>query len=205
MYMNASFFIYPLSMALGGVGLKSLYILTCLILLMGAASAGEFGPNLRGDTYIDANNEDKPYGIEETLWATSDDGDPVKITFFNFQSLGEGRTADEIESGTFEVYVTDVEEEGNVSVHFCEGSILEDTLTWAHEMSYDEEAADTEYIGEDGWYTWDVTAIIKTAAEECQSCPWSIVMVAEDDASIEFASKENPEDLKAVLKYSTFE
>lgn len=173
-------------------------------MLMGAASAGDFGPNLRGDTYIDANNENDRHGIDETLWATSDDGEPVKVVFFNFQSLGEGRNANDIRSGTFDVYVTDAAEEGNVSVHFCKGSIFEDTLEWADDVSYDEDAGDTEYIDEDGWYTWDVTSIVKTAAAECQSCPWSIVLVAEDDASIEFASKEGPEDLKAKLKYTTY-
>ena len=45
---------------------------------------------------------------------------------------------------------------------------------------------------------------MKKAAVECsEGCPFSVVLVAEDDASISFASLEGSEDERAGLQYET--
>lgn len=218
--MNASFFIYPSSMALGGVGLKALGILTCIILIMGAASAG-FSPRLTGDTYVVEGDEEESFGIEEELWVASEEGEPVSEIYLSFLGVS-GKSAAEIDSATLEMYATEVDVAGDVGAYFCNSVTFEDTLTWADKPLYDEDAADTVSIGEDEeaaegeeasfdeeseedagrWYTWDVTSIVKSAAEECQNCGFTIVLVADGDASIEFATKEGVEDHKAVLKYT---
>ena len=60
-------------------------------------------------------------------------------------------------------------------------------------------------IDEEGWYDFDATEIVKKAIVECPSCPFSIVIVSEGDASVAFSSKEGSDNDKAVLKFTTFE
>lgn len=189
--------------------MKSLHILLCMLLsatlLMGATSAGTFGPRLIGDAYVDAENEDDNFGDEDTLWVASEDGAPLKITVLSYGQIG-GKTVDDIESATLEIYVTEVEEAGEVEVHFYDDGFFETTLYWSDEIEYDEEIDDVISIEKEGWYTFDVTELMKKAVEECQTCPFSIVLVTEDeDTSIGFASRENSDDNAAVLKYATFE
>jgi hypothetical protein len=46
---------------------------------------------------------------------------------------------------------------------------------------------------------------VKKAAVECsEGCPFSVVLVADEDASISFASQEGSEEEKAVLQYEAF-
>ena len=57
-----------------------------------------------------------------------------------------------------------------------------------------------------GSYTLDVTDIIKKAIESCtETCPYTIALVAEDGASVEFASREASDKNKPFLEYRTEE
>jgi hypothetical protein len=51
-----------------------------------------------------------------------------------------------------------------------------------------------------------VTSIIKKAVETCtEGCPYTIVLVAEGDASVEFTSSEASKENKPTLEYVTEE
>jgi len=189
--------------------LRSLYVagcvLMCAVLLIGAASAG-FTTSLKEDTYVDVDMDDANYGLGTTLWASSDDGDPVKITYLKFDNNLENvgvESSDDIESASLKIYVTDVETEGEIIAYFSEEDFFEETVTWSDELEYLEDATATLYIDEEGWCTFDATEIMKMAADECLTCPFAIVLVAEDDASIGFASKEGSDGNEAVLNYTT--
>ncbi len=189
--------------------MRSLFItgcvLMCAVLLMGAASAG-FSTSLGEDTYVDAKMNNTNYGLGTTLWVSSDDGDPVKITYLMFDNNLENvgvESGDDIESASLEIYVTDVETEGDIVAYFSEEGFFEQTVTWSDELEYLEDATATLYIDEEGWCTFDATEIMKMAADECLTCPFTIVLVAEDDASIGFVSKEESDGNEAVLDYTT--
>ena len=182
--------------------MKYLSVLACIILLFGATNAGEFGPALGGDTYVDAEDEDENFAAEDTMWATSVDDDPVREVYLSFVSV-YGKTPEEIEAATLKMHVAGVDKKGNVSAYFCNSQKVEDTLTWNNKPDYNEENVSTEEIEDVGWCTWDATDILKEAAEECETCPFMIVLVAEDDASIEFTSSDGDEELQAELKFTT--
>ena len=180
-------------------------VLMCAVLLMGAASAG-FTTKLTEDVYVDADRADDNYGLGTTLWVSSDDGDPVKITYLKFMNNLENvgvESGDDIESASLKIYVTDVETEGDIIVYFSEENFFEETVTWSDELEYLDDATATLHIDEEGWCTFDATEIMKMAADECLTCPFAIVLVAEDDASISFASKEESDGNEAVLDYTT--
>jgi hypothetical protein len=178
--------------------------LVCAILFIGAAFAGTFGPRLICDTYVDAEVEDESFGTEDTLWVYSKGGIPKMITYLNFEKIGS-KSADEIESATLEMYVTEVEEAGNVSVYFSDEGFYEDTQTWADGLEYAKQASDTVYIDDEGRVEFDVTEITRLATVECQSCPFTIVLVADGYAEIGFTSKQGAEDEQPTLSYTTFE
>ncbi|MEA2044938.1 MAG: DNRLRE domain-containing protein [Euryarchaeota archaeon] len=181
-------------------------VLMCAVLLIGATSAGSFTTKLGEDVYVDADMEDANYGVGTTLWVSSDDGDPVKITYLKFMNNLENvgvESGDDIESASLKIYVTDVETEGDIIAYFSEEDFFEETETWSDELEYLEDATATLYIDEEGWCTFDATEIMKMAADECLTCPFAIVLVAEDGASICFASKEESDGNEAVLDYTT--
>ena len=184
--------------------MRSLFaLLACAALLVGTGSAG-FVPKLIGDAYVDEGAEDDNFGEEDTLWVSSEDGEPVMVTWLNFMNIG-GKSSGDIESATLEIYVSDVEASGEVSVFFSKEHVFEDTLTWSDELEYDDEAVDTLEIDVVGWYTFDATEIVKMAMDQCQSCPFSVVLMADDDATIGFTSKEGSEENKPVLEFTVFE
>lgn len=182
-----------------GNGFVGLLSAALIFLLAGMAAAGTISPELVVDTYMDAEEEDETFSDEEILWATSEDGDPVRITFLTFREMA--MLADQIESGELRMYVAEVDSPGEVTLYFYDMAVLE-TETWADLPSYDEEPLATIEIEEEGWAAWDATSLVKKAAEECsEGCPFTAVLVAEGDASIGFASVEGSEEDKAVLEY----
>ena len=51
-----------------------------------------------------------------------------------------------------------------------------------------------------------MTSIIQKAVETCtEGCPYSIILVAEDDASVGFTSSEASDENKPILEYVTEE
>jgi hypothetical protein len=96
----------------------------------------------------------------------------------------------QISSASLKMYVKEVERPGKVSLYLYDQAAM-DTITWADQTEHDPEAVGTLDIQEQerGWQTWDATAFVKKAAAECsEGCPFSVVLVADDIASIEFAS-----------------
>lgn len=180
----------------GSAGLLSA---TLIVFLAGIAAAATFSPALVVDTYMDASQEDETFAGAETLWATSEGGEPVRIAFLVYSEMV--KLAMEIEAGELRAYVTDVERPGEVSLHFYDMAVLE-TETWRDMPLYDDEPLATRNIQETGWATWDATSLLKKAAEECsEGCPFTVVLVAEGDASIGFISMEGSSDRKAVIEY----
>ena len=60
--------------------MRYLYALLGLAVLLSAASAaaGNFDVTMRVATYVDATKENSSFGDNDTLWAASTDGKPVK-------------------------------------------------------------------------------------------------------------------------------
>lgn len=183
-----------------GTGFVGLLSAALIVLLAGMAAAGTFSPALVVDTYMDSEEEDEPFANDEILWVTSEDGAPVRITFLTFREMI--MLSEQIESGELRMYVFEVDSPGEVSLHFYDMAVLE-TETWSDLPSYDEEPLATIEIEEVGWATWDATSLVKKAATECsEGCPFTVVLVAEGDSSIGFASMEGSEDEMAVLEYT---
>lgn len=170
-----------------------------IVLLAGIAAAATFSPALVVDTYIDASEEDETFAGAETLWATSEGGEPVRIAFLVYSEMV--KLSMEIEAGELRAYVTEVERPGEVTLHFYDMAVLE-TETWRDMPRYDDEPLATLNIQEMGWATWDATTLLKKAADECsEGCPFTVVLVAEGDASIGFISMEGSGERMAAIEY----
>ena len=88
-----------------------------------------------------------------------------------------------------------------MSLHLYNQAAM-DIITWADQPEYGPEALGTLDIRGPGWQIWDATAFVKRAATECsEGCPFSVVLVAEGDASIGFTSMDGSTEEKAVLQY----
>ncbi|MDD1753333.1 MAG: DNRLRE domain-containing protein [Methanotrichaceae archaeon] len=179
--------------------LKAITALACVTLLAGLAGAAEISPALQMDTYTDAGIEEQSFGTDDTLWVASENGQPTRIAYLTFG----GMTAlpQQISSGRLKVYVKEVERPGKVSIHLYNQAAM-DIITWADQPDFDPEALGTLDIRGMGWQTWDATAFVKKAAAECsEGCPFSVVLVADDDVSIAFTSMEGSANEEAVLQY----
>ncbi|MGC9514520.1 MAG: DUF7594 domain-containing protein [Methanocrinis sp.] len=180
--------------------------LACAVLLIGAALAGTFAPKLLGDSYVDADAEDDNFGAEETLWVSSDDGEPVMVAYISFEQIVGSYSPDDIESATLRVYAKDVESPGEVELHFYYEGFYEDTVTWSDELGYEEGADGAIEVDEDEvWYDFDATEIVKKSILECESCPFSLVLVSADDATVGFASSDDPDENVPELKITTID
>ena len=173
--------------------------LACIALPADCSGAVKISPALLTDTYTDAQNEDQSFGEESVLGVASEKGQPVKIAYLSF--AGMTALPQQISSASLMIYVKEVERPGRVSLHLYNQAAM-DIIAWADQPEYDEEVLGTLEIQEPGWQTWDAAALVKKAAVECsEGCPFSVVLVAEDDASISFASLEGSEDEIAGLQY----
>lgn len=188
--------------------LYALHALIGLFMLASAApaAAGSFSVEMALDTYIDAENASGSFGDEETLWATSVEGEPVREVYLNFNNTF-GRVGvfspDQIESATLTLDATDVEVPGEITIYFAEGSITD--IDWDNKIEYETDESVSQEIDQEGEYSIDVTQLIKRAREACpEDCGYSLVLVAEDDVSVGFASSESSEN-GPQLKYTTNE
>jgi len=178
---------------------KTILTLVFALFLIGTAGAGKFAPALQMDTYTDAGNKEQSFGPEDTLWVSSQNGQPEKIAYLAF--AGMTTLPQQISTGSLKMYVKEVERPGKVSIHLYNQAAM-DIITWADQPEYDPEVLGTLDIQGPGWQTWDATAFVKKAAVECsEGCPFSVVLVAEGDASISFTSMEGSADEKPVLQY----
>jgi len=182
--------------------LKAIIVLACISMLSGCAGAVKISSAaLMIDTYTDAENKDKSFGEDSRLWVASENGQPVRIAYLTFANIAT--LPQQISSGSLKIYAREVERPGKVSIHFYNQSAM-DIITWADQPEYGPEALGILDIQEPGWQTWDATALVKKAAVECsEGCPFAVVLVAEGDASIGFASMEGSAEEKAVLQYQS--
>ncbi len=184
------------------LSMKAMILLACIAMLAGCAGAVKISPALQMDTYTDAGNADQSFGEESAIWAASQSGEPMKIAYLSF--AGMTTLPQQINSASLEMYAQEVEQPGKVSLFLYDNAAM-DTITWSDQPEYGEEALGTLDIQETGWQTWDATNFMKKAAEECsEGCPFSVVLVAEGNASISFASMEGSEEEKAGLEYEAF-
>ena len=177
----------------------ALMALACIALLAACAEGVKISPALKMDTYTDAENADQSFGEEGVIWVTSQGGQPVKIAYLSF--AGMTTLPQQISSASLKMYVREIKRPGRVSLFLYDNAAM-DTITWADQPEYDPEELGTLDIQGPGWQTWDATDFVKKAAVECsEGCPFSVVLVAEGDASIGFASIEGSTEEKASLQY----
>lgn len=186
--------------------------LACAVLLAGAAFALSWSSEkmLIGNSYIDKNDEEGNFGTDETLWVSSEEDEPVMESWLYFDTnlmkvnLGI-ESSDEVDSATLKIYAKDVEIPGEVVVHFYNEGFFEENIVWEGKPDYDEEADGVEEVDGEDWYEFDVTETVKKAVDECNECPFSMVLVAKGDTSIGFASKEDADGNVPLLTVVTID
>jgi hypothetical protein len=190
--------------------LRYLYALMGIFLLLAAdAAAGRFEANMDVDTYVDANNANQSYEDSDLLWATSENGTPVNETYLSFVNLFGSQgifKPEQIKSATLTLDAANVEEAGEVTAYFFHGATF-DNVNWNDKAEYDSNVtSDSVEVEKDGSVILDVTSIIQKAVETCtEGCPYSIILVAEDDASVGFTSSRASDENKPILEYVTEE
>ena len=176
--------------------MRYLYAVFGIFLLLAvSAAAGSFTAEMDVDTYVDADNASQSYSDSDLLWAASQGGEPTKEIYLSFINiLGSQGIFDpeQIDSATLTVEAAQVDRPGKVIAYFLHGATF-DTATWSDKGDYDEGASsDAVEINKAGSYTFDVSEIIKKAVETCtEGCPYSIVLVAEDDATVAISSGDS--------------
>jgi len=189
-----------------------LAIIGALLLLAAACSAGSFEAKIDVDTYVNSIEEDESYSDSDLLWVSSQDDDDASIneTYLSYENLFGSQgifNPDQIKSATLTLNVARVDDEGEIKAYFLEGATL-NTLTWKDKVEYDLNASsDSVEIDEaEDVFELDVTPIIKKAVEACaEGCPYTIVLVGEDDVSVAFVSSEASDEDMPVLEYVTGE
>ena len=179
--------------------LKAMIVLASIAFLAGSAGAVKISPALQMDTYTDAESADQSFGEDSAIWVASQGGVPAKIAYLSFG--GMTTLPQQVKSASLKMYAKEIERPGRVSLYLYDNAAM-DTITWSDQPEYGAEALGSLDIQETGWQTWDATDFVKKAAEECsEGCPFSLVLVAEGDASISFASLEGAAEEIAVLEY----
>ncbi len=185
--------------------MRCLYAIIGLFLLLAAtASAGSFKANMDVDTYVDANNSNESFSESDTLWAASEDGQPAKEVYLSFVNLFGSQNIfkpEQIQSATLTLDVSKVETAGEIKAYFVHGATL-GTATWNDKPEYNSNVSASVEVEKEGSYTIDVTPLIQKAVEVCtEGCPYSIVLVAQDGASVGFTSAKASAEKKPVLEY----
>ena len=199
-----------------------LAIIGALFLLAAAGSAGSFAVEMDVDTYASSAEAEETFADSDLLWVSSQDDDDdddddtsggndaaaneTRLSYVNLFGSQGIFNPDQIKSATLTLNVARVDDEGKIKAYFLEGATF-DTLTWKDKVEYDlNVSSESIKIDEDkeGVIELDVTAIIKKSVEVCtEGCPYSIVLVGEDDVSVAFVSSEASEEDMPVLEYIT--
>ena len=165
-----------------------------LLLLAATATAGSFKAEMDVETYVDANDTNQSFADSDLLWAESQDGNSTKqvylsvINMFGTQGIFN---PEQITSATLTLDAVQVDKPGKITAYFLHGATF-DTVNWFDKTDYNAEVSSSPMdVEKAGSYTLDVTSIIKKAVETCtEGCPYTIVLVAEDDATVGFASSK---------------
>jgi len=177
------------------------------LLLVAAAAAASFTAEMDVNTYVDSDNANQSFTDSDLLWAASDGGDSKKEVYLSFINLLGSQgifKPDQVTEASLTVDAVQVDKPGKVTAYFLHGATF-DTANWYTKDDYDPEVTSSSVeIDEAGSYEFDVTPIIKKAVETCtEGCPYTIVLVADGDASIAFASSRSGNGDKPTLEYST--
>ncbi len=189
--------------------MRYLYALMGMLLLLAAtAAAGSFKAEMDVETYVDANNANQSFEDSDLLWAASQDNEPTKLVYLSVINMFGTQgvfNPDQIASATLTLDAAQVDKPGKITAYFLHEATF-DTMTWSDKTDYNTEVSsspvDVEKVGS---YTMNVTSIIKKAVETCtEGCPYTIVLVAEDDATVGFVSSKASGN-KPTLEYVTEE
>ena len=189
------------------MNLRYLYALMGIFLLLAAtAAAGSFTAEMDVDTYVDADQANLSFTNNSLLWAASSGAEPTKLVYLSVINMFGAQgifKPEQIASATLTLDAAKVDKPGNVKAYFLQGPTLE--TTWYDKKDYNATVYSSPVnVDKAGSYTWDVTDIIKKAVETCvDGCGYSIIMVAEDDASVAFTSSEASKENKPILNYVT--
>jgi hypothetical protein len=209
-HMNASLFIVHLYYSPGGFHLRHLYaFISIFLLLAAAAAAASFTAEMDVDTYVDSDNANQSFADSDLLWAASDGGAPNKEVYLSFINLLGSQgifKPEQLSHASLTVDAVQVDRPGKVTAYFLHGATF-DTANWYTKDDYDSEVFSSSVeVNEAGSYEFDVSPIIKKAVETCtEGCPYTIVLVADGDASVAFASSKSSDGDKPTLEYSTEE
>jgi hypothetical protein len=191
------------------INLRYLYALMGIFLILAAtAVAGSFTPEMDVETYVDANNANQSFADSDLLWAASQGNEPEKLVYLSVINMFGAQgifKLEQIAAATLTLDATQVDKPGKVKAYFKHGETF-DITTWYDKADYDSEVSSPSLnIEKEGSYTMDITSLVKKAVETCtEGCGYSIVIVAEDDASVGFASNKASGN-GPVLKYETVE
>jgi hypothetical protein len=208
--MNTRLFIYPVSDLHGGNSLRYLYAFVGLFVLLGTACAAEgslpaHSPVLMDvDTYVDASSANDSFAGNDILWVSSDGGKPVKVTYLSLNNdfvTNSIFSPDQIETATLMLNVSKVETPGKIIAYFVDEPTTS-VQTWNDKLEYDTSVSASLEVKAEGEYSMDVTPIIKEAISACGECGYSIALVADDDTSVGFISKEASKENKPILRYT---
>jgi hypothetical protein len=175
--------------------LRYLYALVGLSMLLSAAMAtvgayNPFNPTMTVATYVDAGRPNTSLSDEESIWAASSDGKPVKEVFMTFNNtFGAAKifNPDKVKSATLKINAKSVTTPGTIKAYLNKEPTMK-TVTWSDKLDYDSSVSSSQNVQNAGDYSIDVTSIMKQAVKACsESCPYTIVLVADGSASIEFS------------------
>jgi hypothetical protein len=208
--MNISLFICSITGTIvEEMNLRYLYAFMGMLLLAATATAGSFKAEMDVETYVDANNSSQSFADGDLLWAASQDGNSTKqvylsvINMFGTQGIFK---PEQIASATLTLDAAQVDKPGKITAYYLHGETL-DTTTWDDKMDYSADVSSSSVnVDKEGSYTWDITPIVKKAVETCtEGCGYSVVLVAEDNSSVAFASSEASKENMPTLEYVTEE
>jgi hypothetical protein len=181
--------------------LRNLWVLVGIFAAIAvASSAGSIDVLLNVDTYVDSANASQSFSEDNILWTSSVDGTPTKEVYLGFLK-NFVVSPENISSATLKLYTSKVEKPGRIVAYVSDGQTLE-TATWAYKPTYNSSMSVPFSVEREGECIVNVTDMIKKALKACE-CPYSIVLVAEDSASVAFASQQASPEKAPSLKIDT--
>ena len=186
--------------------MRYLYALVGLAVLLCAALASAetsnpLNPDMTVATYVDAAKANASFGDNDTLWAASTDGKPVKevfLTFANTFITARASNPDKVKSATLKINAKNVSNPGTIKAYLNKEPTMK-TVTWNDKLEYNSSVSASLDVQKVGDYAMDVTPVIKAAVKACGECPYTIVLVADGNASVQFSKN----DQKPSLEFTT--